>query len=177
MLGIALANRIPVVSVVRDEAGKEELSEFGAENVLVREAKAFQNDIAEIARQLGTTAVFDGVGAELINQIAPLLPPHATVYCYGRLGKESLFSIAGDLLMAKDLTLKSFSNFRSATVRNPLELETALEELSAISALPQFRTKRGKAFEFDRIQDAIRYAGEDGQKAILIPAQQEHERT
>jgi NADPH:quinone reductase len=151
MLGIALANRIPVVSVVRDEAGKEELSEFGAENVLVREAKTFQNDIAEITRQLGTTAVFDGVGAELINQIAPLLPPHATVYSYGRLGKESLFSIAGDLLMAKDLTLKSFSNFRSATVRNPLELETALEELSAISALPQFRTKRGKAFEFDRI--------------------------
>ena len=145
MLGIALANRIPVVSVVRDEAGKEELSEFGAENVLVREAKTFQNDIAEIARQLGTTAVFDGVGAEIVNRIAPALPPHATVYSYGRLGKESLFSIACDLLMAKDLTLKSFSNFRSATVRNPLELETALEELSAIQRPASIQDKAGES--------------------------------
>ena len=70
----------------------------------------------------------------------------ATVYSYGVLGKESLFTIDGRLLMAKDLTLKGFSNFRSATVRNPLELDTALQELSEIIAMPHFRTKRGESF-------------------------------
>jgi hypothetical protein len=72
------------------------------------------------------------------------------------------------LLMAKDLTLKSFSNFRSPTVRNPLELDTALRELSKIIAMPHFRTKRGNAFEFEKIQDAIGYVGERGKKSILI---------
>src|SRR6516165_4129111 len=59
MLGIALAKRIRVVSIVRDEEGKEELKNFGAENVLVQKTKTFENDIAEITRRLETTAVFD----------------------------------------------------------------------------------------------------------------------
>jgi NADPH:quinone reductase len=167
MLGIALAKRIPVLSIVRDEEGKEELKNFGAENVLVQKTKTFENDIAEITRRFETTAVFDGVGAELINGIVPLLPTHATVYSYGALGKERLFSIAGDLLMAKDRTLRSFSNFRSPTVRNPLELETALQELSRMIAMPHFRTKRGKVFGFENVQRAISYVGEHGEKPIL----------
>jgi NADPH:quinone reductase len=167
MLGIALAKRIPVVSIVRDEEGKEELKNFGAENVLVQKTKTFENDIAEITRRFETTAVFDGVGAELINGIVPSLPTHATVYSYGALGKERLFSIAGDLLMAKDLTLRSFSNFRSPTVRNPLELETALQELSRMIGMPHFRTKRGKVFGFENVQGAISYVGEHGEKPIL----------
>jgi NADPH:quinone reductase len=167
MLGIALAKGIPVLSVARNEKSKKDLKNFGAENVLVQESMSFQNDIAEITRRLETTAVFDGVGGELVNRIAPSLPPHATVYSYGRLGKESLFSIAGDLLMAKDLAIKSFSNFRSTTVRNPLELETALQELSRMIAMPHFKTKRGRAFEFEKIQDAICYVGERGEKPIL----------
>ena len=167
MLGIALTNRIPVLSLVRDEAGQKELKNFGAENVLVQESGTFQNDMAELSRQLETTAVFDGVGAEVVNRIAPALPPHATVYSYGRLGKEGAFSIAWELLMAKDLTLKSFSNFRTTTVQNPLELEAALQQLSAMLAMPHFRTKQGKAFEFEKVQDAISYVGQDGEKPIL----------
>jgi NADPH:quinone reductase len=167
MLGLALAKQIPVVSVVRDEAGRAELQNFGAENILVQESKTFQDDMAEVTRGLETTSVFDGVGPELINRIAPSLPPHATVYSYGVLGKERLFSIASELFMAKDLALKSFSNFRSTTVRNSGELETALQELSRIMAMPHFRTKRGRAFAFEEIQDALGYSGDHGQKPIL----------
>ncbi|MBV9875450.1 MAG: Zn-dependent oxidoreductase [Verrucomicrobia bacterium] len=167
MLGIALANRIPVLCLVRDEQGKQELRNLGADNVLVQESRSFEQDIADITRRLETTAVFDGVGAELVNRIAPSLPAHATIYSYGRLGTEGFFRIAGDVLMAKDLSLKSFSNFRSATVQNPRELETALQQLSGTIAMPHFRTKRGKVFEFEKIQDAISYIGGDGEKPIL----------
>jgi hypothetical protein len=69
--------------------------------------------------------------------------------------------------MAKDLTLRSFSNFRSPTIRNPLELETALQELSRMIAMPHFRTKRGKVFGFENVQGAISYVGEHGEKPIL----------
>jgi NADPH:quinone reductase len=167
MLGIALAYRIPVVSIVRDEEGKAELKNLGADNVLVQAAKSFENDIAEITRRFETTAVFDGVGAELVNRIVPSLPLHSTVYSYGVLGKERLFSVASDLLMAKHLTLRSFSNFRSPTVRSPLELETALQQLSEMIARPHFKTKRGKAFAFENVDDAIGYVGAHGEKPIL----------
>jgi NADPH:quinone reductase len=116
---------------------------------------------------LETTAVFDGVGAELVNRIVQSLPPHSTVYSYGALGKERFFSIAGDHLMAKHLALRSFSNFRSPTVRNPLELETALQQLYEMIAQPHFKTKRGKAFEFENVHDAISYVGEHREKPIL----------
>ncbi|MBV8278149.1 MAG: hypothetical protein JO170_23205 [Verrucomicrobia bacterium] len=72
--------------------------------------------------------------------------------------------------MAKDFSLKSFSNFRSTTVQNPLELETALQQLSELIAMPHFKTKRGKAFAFDEIEDALRYVGSNGEKPILRPA-------
>jgi NADPH:quinone reductase len=167
MLGIALAYRIPAVSMVRDEEGKAELKNLGAENVLVQTAKTFESDIAEMTERLETTAVFDGVGAELVNRIVGSLPLHSTVYSYGFLGKERLFSIAGDLLMGRHLTLKSFSNFRSPTVQDPLELETALQQLSGIIAQPHFKTKRGKAFEFENVDEAISYVGRHGEKPIL----------
>jgi NADPH:quinone reductase len=162
MLGLSLANRIPVVSVVRDQEGKDELQNFGAENILVQESKTFQDDMAEITRRLETTSVFDGVGPELVNRIAPSLPPHATVYSYGGLGNERLFSIATDLLMAKDLTLKSFSNFRSTTVRNSGELEAALQELSRIMAMPHFRTKRGRPLHSKKFQTPLLIQGITG---------------
>jgi hypothetical protein len=65
MLGIALANRIPVLSVVGDAVGKEELKNFGAENVLVQESMTFQNDIAELTQRLETTAVLTVLGLNL----------------------------------------------------------------------------------------------------------------
>lgn len=167
MLGIALAYRIPVVSIVRDEDRKAELKNLGAENVLVQTAKTFESDVAEMTERLETTAVFDGVGAELVNRIVGSLPLDSTVYSYGVLGKERLFSIPGDLLMARHLTLRSFSNFRSPTVRNPQELETALQKLSEVIAKPHFKTTCGKAFEFENVRDAISYVGEHGEKPIL----------
>jgi NADPH:quinone reductase len=69
--------------------------------------------------------------------------------------------------MAKDLTLKSFSNFRSPTVRNPLELEAALQQLSGMIAMPHFRTKQGKAFNFENVHDAISYVGEHRKNQFL----------
>jgi len=80
--GLAAGGRVPSRfrladrgGVVRDAEGKEELKNFGAENVLVQESMTFQNDIAELTQRLETTAVFDGVGAELVNRIAPFSAP------------------------------------------------------------------------------------------------------
>jgi hypothetical protein len=42
-----------------------------------------------------------------------------------------------------------------------------LQELSKIIGMPHFRTKRGKAFEFEQIQDAICYVGKRAKKPIL----------
>ena len=65
---------------------------------------------------------------------------------------------------------RAFTTWRDSTkhkARSPLELDTGLQELSKIIGMPHFRTKRGKAFEFEQIQDAICYVGKRAKKPIL----------
>ena len=170
MLGIAIACDIPIVSIVRDQAGKDKLKALSAQNILVQDDPNFLAGLAEMTERLKTTAIFDGVGGELVNQIAPLLPRSSTVYSYGFLGKESNFNLPSELFMAKNLTIKSFGNFLSPTVVDHKLLEAALNHLSEMISMPHFKTKQGKQFKFEEIDAALKYVGKDGEKRVLIPA-------
>jgi NADPH2:quinone reductase len=70
--------------------------------------------------------------------------------------------------MAKNLTMKTFSNFNSATVRDTAKLGEALEYLHTQIADPLFRTKIGKTFQLDQIREAMAYETQPGAKAVLL---------
>jgi NADPH:quinone reductase len=169
MLGIALAYGIPIVSIVRDVAGRQELKSLGAENILVQADPNFDQDIVMVTEAKNATAIFDGVGGDLINRIAPLVAPGSTVYAYGYLGGGTPISLHSSVLMAKRLTLKSFSNFASQTAQDPKQLREALDDISQIIAMPHFKTKRGQSFGFDAIAGAMSYSDKNDGKAILVP--------
>ena len=71
--------------------------------------------------------------------------------------------------MAKNLTMKPFSNFNSATVRDRAKLQHALTYLEKHIADPLFRTKVGRTFCLNQIQEAMAYEADPGAKAILLP--------
>ena len=71
--------------------------------------------------------------------------------------------------MAKNLTMKPFSNFNSSTVRGVAKLQQALAYLAMHIADPLFRTKVGRTFLFEEIQEAMAYEAEPGAKAVLLP--------
>ena len=171
--GLALAalarqKNIPVLYLVRSEHAREQLRSTHLEHVLVTGEDGFDTRFEQLAEKLKTTAVFDGVGGELISRIAPRLPRNSTVWFYGFLAGAAPVSVPSGTFMAKNLTMKPFSNFNSATVRDAARLRKALEYLHLQIADPLFRTKVGRTFRLDQIREAMAYETAPGAKAVLV---------
>jgi NADPH:quinone reductase len=166
----ALARRrgISALHLVRTEAAKHELHELGVTSALVTSDLNFERDFAARAAQLGATAVFDGIGGELIGRIVPHLPANATVYGYGFLGGNTQIGVTSLQVTLKNLTIKRFSNFESATVKDDRRLAAALAALNEVVADPLFRTRIGKEFSLEEIGPAMKYEGARGLKAVLV---------
>jgi NADPH:quinone reductase len=152
---------------VRSESAKATLEHAGVEHVIVTE-DGFAERLGALAAEHSTTAVFDGVGGELLSKIAPSLPMHSTVYFYGFLGGAAPVSLPTALFMMKNLTLRRFSNFESATVKEPQRLVAALQALAGVIDDPLFTTRLGKEFSYEQIGEAMAYESKEGAKAILV---------
>ncbi|WP_158813887.1 zinc-binding dehydrogenase [Methylocapsa sp. S129] len=168
LLALARRRETPVLFLVRSAAAQEELRRLGAEHVLVTSEESFEGRFATLAEKLGATAVFDGVGGELINRLAPHAPTNSTFYFYGFLGGAAPISVASVVFMMRNLTMKRFSNFESATVRNREKLGAALSDLRGLIDDPLFRTRIGKEFRLDEIDEAMRFEATPGAKAVLV---------
>lgn len=169
LLGVCLAYGIPLVSIVRTAAEKQTLEALGATCVVVQAETNFAAQLQEAAQRLAATAVFDGVGGEILNLIIEVLPANSTIYCYGYLGDGTPLIIHTRVLM-RGLTIRAFSNFRTATVQDPHQLAAALTAIGEIIHMPHFTTKIGKEFRLEEIAEALQFVAEDGGRAILCPA-------
>ncbi|MDP9076931.1 MAG: zinc-binding dehydrogenase [Bacteroidota bacterium] len=168
MLGICLAYNFPLISIARTEKGKEELQALGAEHVLAQSEAAFQQHLNEVAELLSATAIFDGVGGSILNEMIDIIPNNSTIYSYGYLGGATSLSLHTSVLM-RGITLRGFGNFRSKTVQDPQLLKIALKDIGGMIHQPHFKTKIGKEFRLEEINEALAYTSEDGAKAILRP--------
>jgi NADPH:quinone reductase-like Zn-dependent oxidoreductase len=166
MLGICLNADFPVISIVRNAKGKQELEELGAKYVFVQGSRNFKEQLKAQSEKLKTTAVFDGVGGAILNDIIDVIPGGSTIYAYGFLGDKIPLSFHTSLLM-KGITIKSFNNFKTETVQDPAQLEQALDEISKMIHMPHFKTKRGEKFTFEQIDEALSFSLGDGSKTIL----------
>ena len=167
LAALARSRKLPAIFLVRTEEAHEALCRLGAEHVIIT-SEGFTNTLSVLSAELGTTAVFDGVGGDLLTRIAPGLPMNSTVYFYGLLGGAVPVSIQSVLFMMKNLTLKRFSNFESRTVKDHDKLVSALKALECVIDDPMFRTRIGKEFRFDQVDLAVAYESPDGAKAILL---------
>lgn len=165
----ALARRrnLSAIFLVRTDAAREALLRSGAVHVIVTH-DGFTDTLAALAAELQATAVFDGVGGALLGTLVPSLPANTTIYFYGFLGGNTPISIPSVFFMMKNLTMKRFSNFESSTVKDPHKLVAALRTLGDVIDDPLFRTRIGKTFGYEQIDDAMAYHPADGSKAVLV---------
>lgn len=168
MLGISIVKNLPIISIVRTPEAKKELESLGAKHIVIEGDSDFKQQLKQMAHAVEATAVFDGVGGAVLNQIIDVLPVNSTVYSYGFLGGKTPLSIHTSILMS-GLTIKGFSNFRSKTVQNTTLLDKALEDNAEFIEMPHFKTKSGSHFSFEQIEDALAYNVSEGKKAILYP--------
>jgi len=167
LAALARSRKLPAIFLVRTEAARETLGRLGAEHVIVTR-EGFTDTLGALSAKLGTTAVFDGVGGDLLTSIVPVLPMNSTVYFYGFLGGAVPVSIQSVLIMMKNLTLKRFSNFESRTVKDHDRLVSALKAFEGVIHDPVFRTRIGQEFPLDQIERAMAYEALKGEKAVLL---------
>lgn len=77
------------------------------------------------------------------------------VYVYGVLNAAAPISIPAQVLMGKNLVIRRFSNFNSATVKDPAQRMTTLTELREVIGDSSLRAKVGQIFAFDDIEAAL----------------------
>jgi NADPH:quinone reductase-like Zn-dependent oxidoreductase len=169
MATLTQAKGIPAIFLARSPKSRDVLRAANVEHVLVTSDEGFEQELEQLSLRLSATAVFDGVGGELISRIAPHLAVNASISFYGFLAGAQPISFPTALFMTKNLVMKRFSNFNSATVRDTGRLQEALRDLSPLIASPLFRTRIGKTFRFDHIEEAMAYEATPGAKAVLIP--------
>jgi NADPH:quinone reductase len=167
LAALARDRAVPVLHLVRSASARDELQRRGAEHLLVTTDANFEGAFGDLAQRLGTTAVFDGLGGDIVGRLAPHLPPDSTFYFYGFLGGPVPISIATSLIMMKNLIMMRFSNFESATVKNDQKLGAALADLQGRIDDKAFPTTIGKEFRFDEIDAAMRFETAPGAKAVL----------
>jgi NADPH2:quinone reductase len=169
LLGFCLAYNFPLISIVRNENGKKELEELGAKNIVVQSDTEFDQELTDLAATLSATAVFDGVGGQILNRLLPLIPRGSVIYSYGYIGDSVPFNFHTSMLAVRNVTIRPFANTSTETVKDPRQLEQALKEIAKLIGQPHFKTKVGKTFQFEEIGDAISYISVNGGKAVLIP--------
>ena len=165
---LARRRNVPAIYLVRSTSARDELVRHGAQHVVVTTATEFEAKLGAWAAELGATAVFDGVGGDLLSRILPSLPINSTVYVYGFLGGPEPISLSTMLLMGKNLTLRRFSNLESATVSNSEQLAAAMKEIEGLIDDPLFETRIGEEFSLDQIDQAIAYETTPGARAVLV---------
>ena len=166
----ALARRrgVAALMLVRSETAKAELERHGVEDVLLVDGTAL-DAFGHRADALEATAVFDGVGGGGLSRLLPHLSQGSAVYAYGFLAGPEPVAFPSALLMAKNLTLKRFSNFETPTVRDPRALERSLHALEAEAGDPLFFTCVGRTFALEEVGAAMAYEASPGAKAVFVP--------
>lgn len=169
LLGFCLAYDFPLISVVRNENGKKELLAFGAKNVVVQSDTNFDQQLTNLAFELSATAIFDGVGGQILNRMLPLIPRGSVIHSYGYIGDSIPFSFHTSMLAVKNITIKPFANTSTETVKDSNKLAEALKEIGQLIHQPHFKTKIGQRFKLEEINEAISYVSGNGGKAVLKP--------
>ena len=166
---LARARDVRAVLLVRSAKAKAELEQHGIADVHVVDGEDGLEAVGRAAEAHGVSAVFDGVGGATLSRLLPHLPIDSTIYAYGFLSGSEQVSFPTSLLSMRNLTLRPFSNFGSATVRDHRRLADALLALEQIGDHPLLRTRAGLRFGFEQIEAAMAYDGVAGSKAIVEP--------
>ncbi len=169
LLGFCLAYNFPLISIVRSDKGRKELKALGAKHIVVQSDEDFNQQLTETAQALSATAIFDGVGGQILNLILPLIPRSSVIYSYGYIGDGVPFTFHTSTLAVKNVTIRPFANTSTDTVKDPEKLAKALKDIGELIHQPHFKTKIGKKFRFEEINEALSFTSKDGGKAILVP--------
>lgn len=168
MLGVAQALDFPLISIVRNGKGRRILEELGAKHIVVQDDPQFDTQLKQLAEELKATAIYDALGGATLNRIIDLIPNDSTIYSYGFLGDDVPLTVFMRQVLFKRLTIKSFGNINTQTVRDPKQLAEALKFIGGIIGKPHFKTNVGQKFKLTDFEAALQYVPKATDKPVLV---------
>jgi NADPH2:quinone reductase len=170
LIAAALTRRqgIPAIFLVRSTASRAKLIDQGIENVLLTTEGDFQEQLRDLADRLDATAVFDGVGGELLGRVVSALPTGGTAYVAGIMGASTATVLSSMDIVAKNLTIKRFSVLETKMLLDPDKLAAATLDIETLVDDPLLATRMGKEFGFHQIDEAMEYDSSAGFRPVLV---------
>lgn len=108
LIAMAARDNYPLVNLVRREEQVELLQSLGATHVFNSSDEDFAEQLQEITRRLGATAVFEAVGGDLTGTVFNALPRGTKVFVYGALSEEPCGNLDPVELIFHDKTVTGF---------------------------------------------------------------------
>ncbi|RDW77812.1 NAD(P)-binding protein-34 [Coleophoma cylindrospora] len=166
---LAQRRQMPILVIVRSEKAREEVLKSGVEvgHVLSSSHPDFLRDLEQKAQELGTTAVFDGIGGALISKILGALPRQSSIFFYGFLSGAEKVEFPSAIFMMKEYTMRMFKNSETVTVKE--KLRDMLKDLEGCIDHPLFRTSLGREFQPEEIGAAMEYEGLNTKAVLVFP--------
>ncbi len=104
---LAAARGIPVLSLVRRDAGAAGMTALGIDNVVSTESKDWKQRARDILGEAGARAAVDSVGGQASADLLSLLGQDGTLVSFGAMGGEAMLIPPGDMIF-KHATVKGF---------------------------------------------------------------------
>ena len=162
--------RFPMVHVVRRSEQVATLHALGAEHVLNSNAPEFEQQLAQLCRQLNATALVDAVGGELTAQLLHAMPHGSQALVYGALAGENCQVSALDLIFAQTRVEGFWLTDWIRTQNLPTLIRTSMQVQRLLSS--DLRSGVQACLPLEEAQFALKLYQErmSAGKVLLVPA-------
>jgi len=162
----------PVINIVRRQEQADSLKELGAEHILDSSSDTFDDDLAELSKELGATAYFDPIAGAFCGRVLAKMPAKSTAYVYGALSGEPVSLSPIDIIFyQKSITYLYLATwFMEASKEEQDEaFGEVIKDLSTGGKI--FGTKIYKTFSLDKVVEACEEAAKTASlgKVIINP--------
>jgi NADPH:quinone reductase len=152
---IAKAQGAIAIATTRSETKKQMLLDKGADHIIVTDNEDLVSRVMEITNGHGIDLVFDAIAGPLLDTLATVAAPGATIFVYGALSPDSVTPFPLFPALQKGLKVQGYTLFEITT--NSVKLKHAKQYIYEGLKSGELVPILDRTFTLDQIVEAHRY--------------------
>ncbi|WP_029076167.1 zinc-binding dehydrogenase [Kaistia adipata] len=158
---LAKARGVHVVSLVRRDAGLQELAALGIDNAVSTETPGWEDRVRALVGDAPIVRAVDSVGGKDGGRLAGLLAKDGMLMSFGAMSNEPLVINSGDLIF-RGISVKGFWGARRSAETDHAELGRLIGELVSLAASGGLRLGLEARFDLSDPAGAATASGRPG---------------